>query len=284
MKRKAFTLVEALVVVILIAIGAALAFSFYDEVVVEGREKAAAAYAIDSARTIGEAAQAYYLRTGNTPGSAQDLVTSGDLKAIPDPSRLLASTGIPELIALAHAENVALSFSIRYDNSYKLDGTPEGVDGYVDLAGLTSDSICGKVNERVGAGEAPLVPTPSVFPATLGCPAGEQLESMCKFTPICTDGVYNSATQKCEEQIETATISTPPSCPQGTLFYSDIDGCASDLTYVCPSGSTLDGWQCRSQNGCGAGLTADDKCISSGTYCYAAGDGTYTFHYPFAVQ
>lgn len=95
---------------ILIAIGAALAFSFYDNVVVEGREKAAAAYAIDFARTIGEAAGAYYLRTGTPVTDLQQLVDSGDLKAIPDPSRLLANTEIPMLLATAYAEGSALEF------------------------------------------------------------------------------------------------------------------------------------------------------------------------------
>lgn len=201
-KKRGFTLVEALVVVILIALGAALAFTFYDKVVVEGRENAAVAYAIDSSRTISEAAGTFYLRTGTTPGSLQDLVDSGDLKAIPDPSLLVVQNLPPGLLAEAHASGAV--FDLAYSAKYKTDGEPDAIDGYVDLTGIGSLTVCKKLNIETGQqvvdGRGVTVKGQAITGPIPTCPSGTYNESLgrCEEPASCTQGTYNSASGKCE--------------------------------------------------------------------------------------
>lgn len=83
LNKKGFTLVEALIVIILIAIGAAIAFSFLGNPTREGRLTADVASIARDMSTVSEGWSKYFVTEGTYPADFAALVADGTLKAVP---------------------------------------------------------------------------------------------------------------------------------------------------------------------------------------------------------
>lgn len=157
LNKKGFTLVEALIVIILIAIGAAIAFSFLGNPTKEGRETADVATVARDASTVAEGWNKTYAVTGKYPTAAAELVADGTLKAMPkNPIKDGAYTelmdvkigGVADTVDYFYADNIPVDICKKYNAKYAgadVDAAP--AVSYTAADGLTVKVINECVND-----------------------------------------------------------------------------------------------------------------------------------------
>ena len=137
-KQSGFTLIELLVVVLIIGILAAVALPQYQKAV----EKSKIAQALPLLKSVGQAAQSYYLATGNIPTSFDQLevdipagesinLNSGSIQNIFCGTGMVAQAISKDWgIAIVPSSNKNAIFVFRLTGDYSYLGSKPGVIGF----------------------------------------------------------------------------------------------------------------------------------------------------------
>ena len=83
--NRAFTLIEVMVVLSILALIAILAYNFFGGTMKEASEKQAITKIFNDMRTLDDAYRLYQVKTGSTPSTRAVMVSSGVLKSEPNP-------------------------------------------------------------------------------------------------------------------------------------------------------------------------------------------------------
>lgn len=134
--RRGFTLIEVLVVLTVLALVAALAYTLFDQVTQDAKKKQWATKVHNDLRTLAEGYELYRMKNGTLPAAVEyrgaSLVSAGVLKAlIPPPPRINDSTGN----------------SILIGNYVYVPPTTRSVAG---AAGVKEAYVAIRINEGVG--------------------------------------------------------------------------------------------------------------------------------------
>ena len=231
--KRAFTLTELLIVVIVIGVLSAVAFPKFNQII-ENRKVTEAEEMMSAVRTEQEHRCAmdkkYTLKLDNL----SDIISSGKTK---DYNYSLQAEGIS---AQSNKGDYTLKMLSYQDGSFCCtgDGCAKLNKNYPKCEGLTfPPSNCVGDDGTVEVGPDPEVPTPE---CTDGQTRGSQVCNTCgtQTTQACVGGKWVAQLGPCSKTVEECT---PPECTNGQVSGSQsCNGCGTQTTKKCVSGKWVD--------------------------------------------